>query len=547
MKKYLPFIYLIVLFLFIDETAIGQTSKKRLAQNINIPTYSHVYPSVSADGQSMIFMSNYNNSGEYELKYTERNENGIWENPKAILNINKPHLDHLGSFYLSHDGKMILFSSARAKGIGGYDIWYCEKRGKYWSTPKNFGKPLNSTGHEGNPSISPDGHTLYFMRCAEMDKTTERNCKIYTSTRISSTRWSDPLPLPDPINTGHEANPRIMIDNQTLIFASNRPGGNGKEDLYMSKKENGSWSQPVSLSFINSERNDKFISLTARADIAYYTGVYKDKFNIFITKIPDNYKPNPVVLLTGKVIFQDTRLPAKEALVKAFDMRSGKLFAATSVSQAEGSFFMELPKGAQYDFAIFPKDVGYGYYEDMMQLDSLQHSEWNKPVIELQPLTPGIIIPLPTICFEEDTDSTQIESDIVIKRLSGFLSINPGISVLINVFTDSIPADSTTLENMYEQDSIIFQPDSSIHVTQPADTILTTGNAPETDSTQSTVPLYIIDPISKTMQQAQFIKDALIQNGIDSVRLEIEGHEITNTMYEDTNGDYHKVIMKILE
>ncbi len=547
MKKFLTLIFLTGGILYSSETVTAQTSKKRLAQNINIPTYSHVYPSVSADGQSMIFMSNYNNSGDYELKYTERSENGIWENPKAILNINKPHLDHLGSFYLSHDGKMILFSSARAKGIGGYDIWYCEKRGEYWSAPKNFGKPLNSTGHEGNPSISPDGKTLYFMRCKEMDKNTEGNCTIYTSTRLTATRWSDPLSLPAPINTGHELNPRIMIDNQTLVFASVRPGGKGKEDLYMSKKENGNWGQPISMSFINSERNDKFISLTARADIAYYTDVYKNKFNIYIAKIPDAYKPNPVVLLTGKVILQDTQLPAKEARIKAFNIRTGKLFAAVSVSQAEGSFFMALPGGAQYDFSVFPKDVGYGYYEDMIQLDSLQESEWNKPAIELQPLAPGNIIPLPTICFIDDTVGTQIESDITIKRLSGLLSINPGIRVQINVFTDSIPTDSTTLENIYEQDSIIFQPDSSIHVTQPVDTILAPGNTNETDSTQIIVPLYLINPVSKTIQQAQYIKYALIQNGIDSARLELEGHEIANTMYEDTKGNYRKVIMKILE
>lgn len=550
-KMYVKQIFKVILptfmvLCFIDPAA-AQIQKKRLPQNINIPTYSHVYPSVSADGQYMIFMSNYTNSGDFELKSAERNEQGMWENPEPILNINKPRLDHFGSFFLSHDGKLLLFSSARSRGIGGYDIWYSEKRGKYWSKPKNFGKPLNSTGHEGNPSLSPDGNTLYFMRCEKMDENNEEHCKVYTSKRKSASRWSDPLPLPRPINTGHELNPRIMIDNQTLVFASNRPGGKGKLDLYMSKRDNNTWSQPIALTYINTPKNDEFISLTAKVDIAYYTDIYKDKFNIYIAKIPEEYRPNTVILMNGKVIFEDTNSPAKGAMIRAFDMFSGKLFTATTSSGLDGSFFMALPQGSQYDFSVFPKESGYDYHVEVLQLDSLPQSDWIKPVVTLHPLQEGLNISLPTISFDENEDSTQLNYDIAIRRLAGFMQRNPGINVEISVFSDSIQTDTIVVENLPDPDTIALQLDSSAFDTFPPDSLIAVIDTTEMDSLQSMLSPEPIDPTAKTREQATAIKSALVQYSINPDRITATGRDSPNTEFEGPHGNYPKVILKIIE
>ena len=46
---------------------------------------------------------------------------------------------------------------------------------------KNLGKPVNSTGNEANPSLSPDGKTLYFTRCESMDGMNKSGCTIYVS------------------------------------------------------------------------------------------------------------------------------------------------------------------------------------------------------------------------------------------------------------------------------------------------------------------------------------------------------------------------------
>ncbi len=528
----------------------AQAQKKRLPNNINIPTYSHVYPSIRADGQYMILMSNYTNDGDYALKFTKRDERGAWENPEPIENIYKARLDHFGSYCLSHDGMTLLFSSARAKGIGGYDLWYSIKRGRYWSEPKNFGKPVNSTGHEGNPSLSPDGKTLYFMRCKTMDENNEGNCKIYYATRKSATKWSDPIPLPEPVNIGNELNPRILIDNKTLIFASDRSGGKGKLDLYMSKKEDEKWSQPVPLTYINTPKNDEFISMTAKGDIAFYTDAYKGHFNIFIARVPEELRPEPVILMTGKVVMGDTLTPAGGALIKAFDLHSGKLFTAEKASESYGTFFLALPGGTTYDFSVFPKDAGYDYHVGILELDSLEKSDWIKPVVTLHALLPDHIIPLPGICFEEISDTTvQVKYAMAIRRLAAFLKRNPGLRVEINVFPDSIPLDTIVSENFYNQDTTMYSPDSSLVETETnaKDSIFFEADTTYADSLTNIAAPVIPDPSVITSREALAVKSALQELGVNPDRVMTKGHDTPNDDFPDGNGEYPRILLKIIE
>ena len=124
-----------VLFFF-TTLVHAQVPKKRLPQNINVPMYSHIFPSLSGDGNQLLYMTNYTNSDGFELKYTYKTGAEIWADPEPIPGINRPALDHVGSFCLSYDGNFVVFSSRRTPSIGNYDIWISEKIGKNWSAPR---------------------------------------------------------------------------------------------------------------------------------------------------------------------------------------------------------------------------------------------------------------------------------------------------------------------------------------------------------------------------------------------------------------------------
>ena len=389
----------------------------------------------------LIFLSNYTNSGDYELKYSTRTGPDSWEKSEFVGNLFKPTADHFGSYSISYDGKYLFFSSARANGIGRFDIWMSEKKGKYWSEPKNPGKPLNSQGNEGDPSLSADGRSLYFIRCDEMTLKNERTCKIYVSKRRSETLWGEPEALPAPINVGNETAPHIMADNQTLIFSSDRPGGKGKKDLYLSRLEGNTWSEPVPLDFINTERNDEFVSVPAHGEIIYYDDKYKDQWNIYKAIIPEELRPKKVMMITGNVSFDGSN-NNNAALVQAFDLATNQIVGTVKVDDNNPDFFMTLPEGALYDFSVFPINSGLSYYSMLYDLRMMNKPAWEKPDVNLKSLNPGVTMFLPAIRFENYTSTLKNESENELKRISAIMQKNPGLRFEVGAFIDKVNYDS---------------------------------------------------------------------------------------------------------
>lgn len=559
-KKFIGLFFL----LGISTVLFAQIAKKRLPQNINVPTYSHIFPSLSGDGNQMIFLTNYTNSEGFETRYTATTGPETWEDPSPISSINRPGLDHIGSFCLSYDGNFVVFASRRTPTIGNFDIWISEKIGNNWTQPVNPGKPLNSPAHEGNPSLSPDGKTIYFMRCESMDNTNKNNCAIYFSHRLTATRWSEPEPLPDHINRGHETTPRIMADNKTLIFASGRAGGIGKLDLYQTNHENGQWSAPTPLSYINTAENDEFISVPARGDIIYYSGTYRDQYNIFKAIIPEGFRAQKVLMLTGQVDYSDGKNAYEDVLIQAYDTKSGELYTSTRLRQDNG-FTIFLPEGAVYDISAFPQKGGHIYYSRIYDLTNMPISRKEQMDASLGSVQPGRTIVLPTIRFEQYSDKLLPDVEIEIKRIVGFLKKNPRVRIEIGAFIDEVISDSipsvdltevigdTTfcrihkdLQNHqitmpdkftedsisvashpnHEADTLLSFADEFQKQTSPADSLLA-QNFELYDETEDEWIYFKIDNIyhnNRTQKQADALMKKLMEAGVPANMLEAKGY-----------------------
>ena len=96
-------------------------------------------PSISADGNTMIYQSN--KEGNYELFMAHRNQNGIWSSSEVIESIKNFGSDDvlIAGSSLSYDGNYIYFFASYPGGYGIEDIWYVEKEGESWSNPINAG------------------------------------------------------------------------------------------------------------------------------------------------------------------------------------------------------------------------------------------------------------------------------------------------------------------------------------------------------------------------------------------------------------------------
>jgi hypothetical protein len=119
-----------------------------------------------------------------------------------------------------------------------------------WSVPVNLGATVNSAASEANAALSSDELSLYLTsnRPGGLGGT-----DIWVARRdCDECAWGTPVNLGMPVNgPGAEAGPRLSIDGHLLFFQSDRPGGHGAADIYVSRrnnpKEDFSWGDPVNL------------------------------------------------------------------------------------------------------------------------------------------------------------------------------------------------------------------------------------------------------------------------------------------------------------
>jgi Tol biopolymer transport system component len=148
--------------------------------------------------------------------------------------------------FITPDGSKLFFCSDRpgpGKEKRDFDIWYVEKNGTSWTEPRNVGAPVNTSGNEYYPSVAQDG-TLYFSSDRAGGK---GGYDIYRS-RVIQGHYSEPENLGPAINTQYgEIDNYISPDQSWLIFVSTRPEGLGSSDLYISYEKDGSWTPAKNL------------------------------------------------------------------------------------------------------------------------------------------------------------------------------------------------------------------------------------------------------------------------------------------------------------
>jgi len=125
-----------------------------------------------------------------------------------------------------------------------------EKRFSAWSAPVNIGVPVNSSAGEFTPEISRDGSTLYFSR-----QMADGNVELMVSKWDRAEKaWGDPEPLVTLNTPSNELGPTLSPDGRSMYFSSNRPGGCGGFDVWVSHRRNkredfggGGWRTPYHL------------------------------------------------------------------------------------------------------------------------------------------------------------------------------------------------------------------------------------------------------------------------------------------------------------
>ncbi len=232
-------------------------------------------PSVSADGRTMVFGSHGGGGqGREDLWMSSRGgTDAPWGKPVNLgAPVNTKDSEDCPS--LSADGLTLVFHSNRGGGQGGGDLWMSTRRGtaQAWGPPVNLGPPVNSPTNEVHPCLSTDGLTLLFHSSRAGGQGGD---DLWMSTRAGTTKpFGEPVNLAPPVNSSvGDWSPFLSADGLTLVFASTRAGGQGREDLWMSARAGATkpFGQPVNLgASVNSGANDGGACLSADSRTLYF-------------------------------------------------------------------------------------------------------------------------------------------------------------------------------------------------------------------------------------------------------------------------------------
>lgn len=483
---------------------------KYLPANINHKSKNNIYPALSGDGKTMLFSSDYTKDEELGLMMSKY-VGGRWQDPQEIDAIGPSRVNNIGGYTITNDGSTIWFSSKRADGLGGFDIWYMKRNTSGWSRPVNPGKPLNSDGHDGNPCLSPDGERVYFMRCSRMTREGAEGCKIYYSDKNhgQGRPWKDPVELPPKLNQGNTVSPRIFSDNKTLVFSSDRAGGKGKLDIWMSRRDGESWSDPVNVGFVNSEINDQFMSVSLRNDIAYFTKKDSRGFGAIVqSAIPEQFRPDNVIMIMGHT--RDENGEPIQAEIRINDYQRGKLESRVIANPRDGSYTAVLPAGLIYEVNYSEKSGNRIFYTEIVDARNLRGSKRVYPTVVLQPVKPGLVLPLSAVQFDSLSTRVNTTSNYEILRLVRLLKKHPSLNVEIEVY-----------QKEYREDSL---PSSADLTELKIDTVITYDTTIRVDTLTNADKDSLLADINDTLMHA--INDTTIVNnylarmsGVDSVEV----------------------------
>ena len=171
--------------------------------------------------------SGYNNC---DIFYAYNKGNGLWSKIYEFSD-SISRVDSWDSQpTVSSDGNTIIFSSDRDGGYGKMDLYEINKENGVWTYPKNLGSKINSTEYEKSPFLHPDGKTLFF---SSTNFPALGGFDIFYSRKDSLGFWGTPVNIGYPINTlADEISIFVSTDGSRAYFSSNTLDGFGGWDIY---------------------------------------------------------------------------------------------------------------------------------------------------------------------------------------------------------------------------------------------------------------------------------------------------------------------------
>ncbi|MEL6865963.1 MAG: OmpA family protein [Bacteroidota bacterium] len=311
--------------------------------------------------------------------YFSRAADSIWLQGQAVdSSFNTPQNE--GMCTMTRDGQRMFFTACgRMEVKGTCDIQEAKAQaGQIEWTQALDGHP-NTDFWESQASVSCDGSALYFASNREGGY---GGTDIWVSYRQTDNSWSPAQNLGPKINTAKdEEAPFISNDSRILYFSSTGHPGLGEQDIFLSRlDEQSQWERPINLGQpVNSAYRELGFFLSADGQIGYFSSNRRGGqggMDIYRFELSEELESHPMTLVEGFVKDSISRAPV-ETTLRIKNKRAVR-------TDANGRFFLCLPADELFRFHIF--ETGYSFYQNAIDIPVWDNKDFYQLEILLQPL-----------------------------------------------------------------------------------------------------------------------------------------------------------------
>jgi hypothetical protein len=342
---------------------------RNLGAPVNTPAEEYV-PVLSADESILIFTyrgpksmgglmdEKFRPSPKHGIYYedifiSKKDSTGHWGEPEPLAQINTK--EHDAAIALSPDGTTLFTYRGGEKDSG--DLYSSHLTGDTWSKPERLQGEVNTDYWEGSCSVTADGKHLYFAseRPGGYGKR-----DIYIADKTEDGSWRNVQNLGPTINTKYnDDTPFIHVDGVTLFFSSEGHNSIGDYDIFYSIQKDNTWIEPVNMGYpLNTTDDDRFYVINAKGDRGYFssnrvTNGGNGSSDIF-TVTPGILGEKPVLaMVLGNVYGNGKPIEAQIEIIKK---STGQKIGPFSSNTKTGKYLVALSPGENYTFHVRAKD-----------------------------------------------------------------------------------------------------------------------------------------------------------------------------------------------
>jgi len=386
-------------------------------------------PVVSKNDSVFIFTQRVEGKNRILCSYRDR----TWQEPVDITQ-QLGGLDRLYTNSISGNGRfLVLYIDDGNDG----NLYFSERTGSTWTRMKNFGKPVNTIYWESHGFITPDATKLYISsnRPGGIG-----NLDIWVSEKTTSGEWGEPVNLGDVINTPYDEDaPFFDPDNNALLFSSVGHMSMGKYDLFRSTiNRYGNWDRPVGMPFaFNTTAENIFFHLNNNAP-GFITSLYDEKTGIRNIYAIVGVDPADEITRTEGIIRlgDGMNVIPSQAQMILKELKKGIVVENIPV-EYDGSFAFDLKPG---DYHLIVSHIGYRTDTTNLSLPLYFLNQFMKinPTLVPEKAVTGEFLLIKNVLFAFDShklDGGAIESLDILKTI---LNNYPELKIEVAGYTDAL-------------------------------------------------------------------------------------------------------------